>query len=212
MHSSKERKNTTTMESVNHGQSTQEELGEVMNNLQRGLNSASSLEVLIQNRSGSNAQILIEDIKSCFSRAMTTLNSSNLANDFLNQLQLPYANSQNISIHSNPVRSRPRVEANSQEKIFLDNPDDCYAWSLYGQKEIRNSKYPRFYYVCAHKEDLDCHATKTVLPLEGDSAIYEIIYSGQHTCMQFANEDGFLNSQPRISSNSKDSYASSSDA
>ncbi|KAJ3703175.1 hypothetical protein LUZ61_006880 [Rhynchospora tenuis] len=200
------------MESVNHGQSTQEELGEVMNNLQRGLNSASSLEVLIQDRSESNAQILIQDIKSCFSRAMTTLNSSNLANEFLNQLQLPYGNSENISIQSNPVRSRPRVEANSQEKLFLDNPDDCYAWSMYGQKEIRNSIYPRFYYVCAHKEHLDCHATKTVLRLEGDSPMYEIIYSGQHTCMQFANEEGFLNSQPRISFSSKGSYPSSSDA
>jgi hypothetical protein len=41
-----------------------------------------------------------------------------------------------------------RVEgtSTSQEKVIIENPDDadCYAWTIFGQREIENSKYPRY--------------------------------------------------------------------
>lgn len=96
------------MDNVNDSQHTRSELGEVMNDLQRGLNSASYLDMLIQDESesgsGSRSQILIQEIKGCFSRAMATLNNSTTQanNEFVNQLHLLYASSdQNISIPSN---------------------------------------------------------------------------------------------------------------
>jgi hypothetical protein len=108
-----------TMENVNRSQRTQSELGlgEVMNDLQRGLDSASYLDVLIQDGAGSNAQVLIQEIRGCFSRAMTTLKSSGQADEYLNQLQLPYATSQNYTasaIQSSPRRrNKPRYAINA---------------------------------------------------------------------------------------------------
>jgi hypothetical protein len=106
------------MENVNRSQRTQFELGlgEVMNDLQRGLASASYLDTLIQDGAGSDAQVLVEEIKGCFSRAMTTLNSPTQADEYLNPLQLPYATSQNTAsaIQSNPRRrNRPRYACSS---------------------------------------------------------------------------------------------------
>ncbi|XP_078181100.1 transcription factor WRKY45-1-like isoform X2 [Carex rostrata] len=173
------------MERANSSQSTQPELGEVMDDLQRGLDTASSLDMLIQDRSGSNALILIAEIKACFSRALITLNSSNLTNEFMNQLELPSASSQN---NTRRRRNRSRSGAISQEKSYLENPDDCYSWRIYEQEEVQNSRYPRLYYECAHKDELNCRATKTVLQLEEDPSMYEIVCSGQHTCMQLPNE------------------------
>ncbi|BAS94558.1 Os05g0478800, partial [Oryza sativa Japonica Group] len=65
--------------------------------------------------------------------------------------------------------------------------DDKFLWRKYGQKEIKNSKHPRFYYRCSYKDDHGCTATKQVQQSEtadDDTAspVYIITYFGEHTC------------------------------
>uniref|UniRef100_A0A0E0L3U6 WRKY domain-containing protein n=1 Tax=Oryza punctata TaxID=4537 RepID=A0A0E0L3U6_ORYPU len=64
--------------------------------------------------------------------------------------------------------------------------DDKFLWRKYGQKEIKNSKYPRFYYRCSYKDDHGCPATKQVQQSETNddttSPVYDITYFGEHTC------------------------------
>lgn len=65
--------------------------------------------------------------------------------------------------------------------------EDGFLWRKYGQKEIKNSKHPRFYYRCSYKDDHGCTATKQVQQSEtadDDTAspVYIITYFGEHTC------------------------------
>uniref|UniRef100_J3M861 WRKY domain-containing protein n=1 Tax=Oryza brachyantha TaxID=4533 RepID=J3M861_ORYBR len=59
--------------------------------------------------------------------------------------------------------------------------DDNFLWRKYGQKEIKNSKYPRFYYRCSYKDDHGCPATKQIQQSETDPS-FDITYFGEHTC------------------------------
>ncbi|KAJ3669085.1 hypothetical protein LUZ60_011035 [Juncus effusus] len=168
------------MASRNQEENLQLNLQQVINELQRGQDSANWLESVIQNRTGSNAQNLVEDIKGCFSRALTALDSSNQVS---NQLQLP------------PVSGfRSRNEADTRTKILHESSEDCYSWRKYRSKQIPGFKYPRCDFVCIHKEDLNCRATKRVQRLEGDTLMYEIIYNGEHTCINLFNQQNQQNS------------------
>nr|VDD04155.1 unnamed protein product [Brassica oleracea] len=60
--------------------------------------------------------------------------------------------------------------------------EDKYAWRKYGQKEILNSKFPRSYFRCTHKQTRGCKATKLVQKQEQDPSLFQITYIGHHTC------------------------------
>ncbi|KAI3800030.1 hypothetical protein L1987_35337 [Smallanthus sonchifolius] len=60
--------------------------------------------------------------------------------------------------------------------------EDGYAWRKYGQKKILNSKSPRCYFRCTHKQAYGCKTVKQVQKLEDGSNKFHIIYFGQHTC------------------------------
>ncbi|RWR80505.1 WRKY transcription factor 55 [Cinnamomum micranthum f. kanehirae] len=60
-------------------------------------------------------------------------------------------------------------------------PEDGYTWRKYGQKTILNSKFPRSYYRCAHK-NLGCVAKKKVQRMDDYPDMMEITYHFLHTC------------------------------
>lgn len=70
----------------------------------------------------------------------------------------------------------------------LEGPlDDGNSWRKYGQKDILGATHPRAYYRCTHKYTRRCMATKQVQKTEQDPLIFEVIYRGNHTCMDVPN-------------------------
>ncbi|URE25916.1 WRKY transcription factor [Musa troglodytarum] len=61
-------------------------------------------------------------------------------------------------------------------------PDDGYTWRKYGQKDILDSRFPRSYYRCTHKNYYGCEAKKQVQRLDDDPCTLEVTYCGSHTC------------------------------
>ncbi|XP_057780399.1 probable WRKY transcription factor 43 [Salvia miltiorrhiza] len=64
-------------------------------------------------------------------------------------------------------------QTRSQEDIL----DDGYRWRKYGQKSVKNSKFPRSYYRCTHPT---CNVKKQVERLSKDSSIVMTTYEGTH--------------------------------
>ncbi|TVU19872.1 EcWRKY-7, partial [Eragrostis curvula] len=67
--------------------------------------------------------------------------------------------------------------------------EDGYIWRKYGQKEIRDRKYPRFYFRCSYYEDNGCKASRRVQQSDADPSVYLITYFGKHTCGRDNNND-----------------------
>ncbi|CAN6217355.1 unnamed protein product [Urochloa humidicola] len=66
-----------------------------------------------------------------------------------------------------------------------ENPvDDGHSWRKYGQKEILGAKNPRAYYRCTHRHTQGCLATKQVQRSDEDPTLFDVIYHGDHTCVQ----------------------------
>ncbi|CAN6204200.1 unnamed protein product [Urochloa humidicola] len=66
-----------------------------------------------------------------------------------------------------------------------ENPvDDGHSWRKYGQKEILGAKNPRSYYRCTHRHTQGCLATKQVQRTDEDPTLFDVIYHGDHTCVQ----------------------------
>ncbi|CAN6195616.1 unnamed protein product [Urochloa humidicola] len=63
---------------------------------------------------------------------------------------------------------------------------DGHSWRKYGQKEILGAKYPRGYYRCTHRHSQGCAATKQVQRTDEDPTLFDVIYVGDHTCVQNA--------------------------
>ncbi|CAI9102032.1 OLC1v1000220C1 [Oldenlandia corymbosa var. corymbosa] len=55
--------------------------------------------------------------------------------------------------------------------------DDGYRWRKYGQKSVKNSKYPRSYYRCSHHT---CNVKKQIQRLSKDTGIVVTTYEGVH--------------------------------
>ncbi|CAO2839140.1 unnamed protein product [Amaranthus hypochondriacus] len=75
-----------------------------------------------------------------------------------------------------------RKSGESWTRETTDLVDDGHAWRKYGQKQIINTKYPRSYYRCTHKEDEKCEARKQVQQISENPRKYRMIYHGLHTC------------------------------
>ncbi|KAF8399992.1 hypothetical protein HHK36_015865 [Tetracentron sinense] len=65
-----------------------------------------------------------------------------------------------------------------QTRSQVDILDDGYRWRKYGQKAVKNNKYPRSYYRCTHQ---GCIVKKQVQRLSKDEAIVVTTYEGIHT-------------------------------
>ncbi|RCV11363.1 hypothetical protein SETIT_2G179800v2 [Setaria italica] len=62
--------------------------------------------------------------------------------------------------------------------------NDGHSWRKYGQKEILGAKNPRGYYRCTHRHSQGCLATKQVQRTDEDPTLFDVIYHGEHTCVQ----------------------------
>ncbi|KAK6912954.1 WRKY domain [Dillenia turbinata] len=64
-----------------------------------------------------------------------------------------------------------------QTRSQVDILDDGYRWRKYGQKAVKNNKFPRSYYRCAHK---GCKVKKQIQRLSKDEGIVVTTYEGMH--------------------------------
>uniref|UniRef100_A0A0D9V778 WRKY domain-containing protein n=1 Tax=Leersia perrieri TaxID=77586 RepID=A0A0D9V778_9ORYZ len=60
---------------------------------------------------------------------------------------------------------------------------DGHLWRKYGQKNIKDSAFPRLYYRCSYREDRQCLASKLVQQEnDDDPPLYKVTYTYEHTC------------------------------
>ncbi|PPR99707.1 hypothetical protein GOBAR_AA20965 [Gossypium barbadense] len=65
-----------------------------------------------------------------------------------------------------------------QTRSQVDILDDGYRWRKYGQKAVKNNKFPRSYYRCTHQ---GCNVKKQVQRLTKDETLVLTTYEGVHT-------------------------------
>ncbi|XP_022776361.1 probable WRKY transcription factor 75 [Durio zibethinus] len=65
-----------------------------------------------------------------------------------------------------------------QTRSQVDILDDGYRWRKYGQKAVKNNKFPRSYYRCTHK---GCNVKKQVQRLTNDEGMVVTTYEGMHS-------------------------------
>ncbi|XP_051122374.1 probable WRKY transcription factor 75 [Andrographis paniculata] len=65
-----------------------------------------------------------------------------------------------------------------QTRSQVDILDDGYRWRKYGQKAVKNNKFPRSYYRCTHQ---GCNVKKQVQRLSKDEEVVVTTYEGMHS-------------------------------
>lgn len=65
-----------------------------------------------------------------------------------------------------------------QTRSHVDILDDGYRWRKYGQKAVKNNKFPRSYYKCTHQ---GCNVKKQVQRLTKDEGVVVTTYEGMHS-------------------------------
>ncbi|KAI4387691.1 hypothetical protein MLD38_000104 [Melastoma candidum] len=65
-----------------------------------------------------------------------------------------------------------------QTRSEVDVLDDGYKWRKYGQKAVKNNKFPRSYYKCTYQ---GCNVKKQVQRLMADEGVVLTTYEGVHT-------------------------------
>ncbi|XP_050205309.1 probable WRKY transcription factor 75 [Mercurialis annua] len=75
-----------------------------------------------------------------------------------------------------------------QTRSQVDILDDGYRWRKYGQKAVKNNKFPRSYYRCTHE---GCNVKKQVQRLSGDEGIVVTTYEGIHSHAIQKSTDNF---------------------
>ncbi|KAK4426042.1 putative WRKY transcription factor 75 [Sesamum alatum] len=70
---------------------------------------------------------------------------------------------------------KPRFAFHTRSQV--DILDDGYRWRKYGQKAVKNNKFPRSYYRCTHQ---GCYVKKQVQRLSRDEGIVVTTYEGMH--------------------------------
>lgn len=75
-----------------------------------------------------------------------------------------------------------------QTRSQVDILDDGYRWRKYGQKAVKNNKFPRSYYRCTHQ---GCNVKKQVQRLTKDEGIVVTTYEGMHSHTIEKSTDNF---------------------
>ncbi|KAG5227963.1 WRKY transcription factor [Salix suchowensis] len=75
-----------------------------------------------------------------------------------------------------------------QTRSQADILDDGYRWRKYGQKAVKNSKFPRSYYRCTHQ---GCNVKKQIQRLTQDEGIVLTTYEGTHSHQIEKSTDNF---------------------
>ncbi|CAA7396265.1 unnamed protein product [Spirodela intermedia] len=75
-----------------------------------------------------------------------------------------------------------------QTRSQVDILDDGYRWRKYGQKAVKNNRFPRSYYRCTHQ---GCIVKKQVQRLSKDEGVVVTTYEGTHTHPIEKSNDNF---------------------
>ncbi|KAG6582031.1 putative WRKY transcription factor 75, partial [Cucurbita argyrosperma subsp. argyrosperma] len=75
-----------------------------------------------------------------------------------------------------------------QTRSQVDILDDGYKWRKYGQKAVKNNKFPRSYYRCTHQ---GCKVKKQVQRLTRDEGVVVTTYEGIHSHPILKSADNF---------------------
>ncbi|KAL6890149.1 hypothetical protein ACP4OV_008912 [Aristida adscensionis] len=81
---------------------------------------------------------------------------------------------------------RPRYAFQTRSQV--DILDDGYRWRKYGQKAVKNNRFPRSYYRCTHQ---GCNVKKQVQRLPTDEGVVVTTYEGTHTHPIEKSNDNF---------------------
>ncbi|KAM0875253.1 hypothetical protein ACQ4PT_036939 [Festuca glaucescens] len=61
--------------------------------------------------------------------------------------------------------------------------NDGHQWRKYGEKKINNCNFPRYYYRCTYKDNMNCPATKQIQQKDhSDPPLYQVTYYNDHSC------------------------------
>ncbi|XP_021723068.1 probable WRKY transcription factor 12 [Chenopodium quinoa] len=75
-----------------------------------------------------------------------------------------------------------------QTRSQVDILDDGYRWRKYGQKAVKNNKFPRSYYRCTYQ---GCNVKKQVQRLSNDEGVVVTTYEGIHSHSIERSTDNF---------------------
>ncbi|XP_057529686.1 probable WRKY transcription factor 56 [Amaranthus tricolor] len=75
-----------------------------------------------------------------------------------------------------------------QTRSQVDILDDGYRWRKYGQKAVKNNKFPRSYYRCTNE---GCNVKKQVQRLSNDEGVIVTTYEGTHSHSIERSTDNF---------------------
>nr|XP_051221858.1 WRKY DNA-binding transcription factor 70-like [Lolium perenne] len=85
-------------------------------------------------------------------------------------------------------RRKSRGDVVTKKEITASPHKEGYRWRKYGQKNIRNRKFPRLYYSCRYSHERGCRAKKQVQRQDSSSdahrPMFHVTFVNQHTCHQ----------------------------
>ncbi|CAN6289603.1 unnamed protein product [Urochloa humidicola] len=85
------------------------------------------------------------------------------------------------SSHQSQINSRKEKRMRKVDTFAPHN--DGHQWRKYGEKKINNTNFPRYYYRCTYKDNMNCPATKQVQQKDhSDPPLYAVTYYNEHSC------------------------------
>ncbi|CAI9768818.1 unnamed protein product [Fraxinus pennsylvanica] len=170
----------------------------VINELTQGRDLATELKNQLQPaKSRESCGYLVEKILSSYDNALSLLNCMALLenpsqiNGLLGSASPGSSEGSDLIDSKNHVTKERKTLAKWSEQVRLgsgtrleDPFDDGYNWRKYGQKVILRAKFPRAYYRCTHRNTQGCLATKHVQRTDEDTSLFEVTYTGRHSCIQ----------------------------
>ncbi|KAK0573340.1 hypothetical protein LWI29_006714 [Acer saccharum] len=115
---------------------------------------------------------------------LSIMNNNNNNNN--NMMSLSNKSDNNGSVESDNKKTKGSSEKKKikkpkyafQTRSQVDILDDGYRWRKYGQKAVKNNKFPRSYYRCTHQ---GCNVKKQVQRLTKDEGVVVTTYEGMHS-------------------------------
>nr|QQV37191.1 WRKY transcription factor [Boehmeria nivea] len=118
-------------------------------------------------------------------------NTTSPNNNDNNKLGLTSMSSKKSSSSSSTSKGQKKVRKPRyafQTRSQVDILDDGYRWRKYGQKAVKNNKFPRSYYRCTYQ---GCNVKKQVQRLTKDESIVVTTYEGMHSHSIDKSTDNF---------------------
>ncbi|KAL3613160.1 hypothetical protein CASFOL_042995 [Castilleja foliolosa] len=111
------------------------------------------------------------------STASTMINYSTARDDHIDEAKAGAAGKIKKAGDNNKYYCRKPKYA-FQTRSQVDILDDGYRWRKYGQKAVKNNKFPRSYYRCTHQ---GCNVKKQIQRLSKDESVVVTTYEGMHS-------------------------------